>query len=260
MEGQENKNKNVQAVDRALSILEALAKEGAPMSLTLISSELKLNISTVHRLLATLIAAKFVVQEKDSGKYKLGLKVFEIGYSVVKNLNIPQIAKPYLKELVEKFNETINLAVLDGKEVIYIDQVESKNVVKMLARPGTRAPAYCTGSGKILLSKFKPHEIDREFANYKFVKYTENSAGNVEELQEKINRVRQQGYSIDREEMENAVRCAAVPIFNHEENLIAALSLSGPRNRLSYEFLTNEVVPELNQAAQNISRLLGNIR
>lgn len=259
MEGKDGRIKTVQAVNRALAILEALAKAGSPMALTTLSAELKLNISTVHRLLATLIVAGFVEQEVDSGKYKLGLKVFEIGNSVIKNLNIPKVAKPYLKELVEKFNETINLAVLDGNEVVYIDQVESKNVVKMMAKPGTRGPAYCTGAGKILLSKLTPNEINTLFANYDFIKHTANSAGSLEELQDKLAEVRRQGYSIDREEMENGVRCAAAPIFNHEGNLVAAVSLSGPSNRLSYHFLTEKVVPELLQVTQNISKLLGNM-
>ncbi len=257
MEEKEGKHKTVQAVDRALAILDALAKEGTPMALTSLSAELKLNISTVHRLLATLIASGFVQQDAETGKYKLGLKVFEIGNAVLKNLNIPKVAKPYLKELVEKYNETINLAILDGQDVVYIDQVESKNVVKMMAKPGTRGPAYCTGSGKMLLTKLSDREIKRFFSNYKFVKHTANSAGSIEELQAKLAEVKEKGYSIDREEMEEGVRCAAVAIYDHEGNISAALSLSGPASRLEYDYLEQTIVPELLTTAQHISRLLG---
>jgi DNA-binding IclR family transcriptional regulator len=259
MERRDGKVKTVQAVDRTLAILDGLSKEGVPMTLTALSAELRLNISTVHRLLSTLIVWGFVEQEFDTGKYKLGIKAFEIGNAVFKNLDLFKVAKPILKELVEKFNETVNLAVLDGREVVYINQVESKNMIKMMAKPGSRGPAYCTGSGKILLSKLSNKEIERIFAKEKFVKFTENTVGNTEELKTVLEKVRQQAYAIDREEIEVGVRCAAVPVYNLTGSLKAALSLSGPGNRLSYEYLTDTVVPELRASAQKISRNLGNV-
>ncbi|MDW7674637.1 MAG: IclR family transcriptional regulator [Bacillota bacterium] len=258
MDRKDVKVKTVQAVDRTLGILDTLGKEGVPMTLTALSAELKLNISTVHRLLSTLIVWGFVEQELDTGKYKLGIKAFEIGNAVFKNLDLCKVAKPILKDLVEKFSETVNLAVLDGREVVYIEQVESKNVIKMMAKPGTRGPAYCTGSGKTLLAKLTDREIDRMFGKYNFIKYTENTVDSVERLKEKLDEIRKKGYAIDQEEIEAGVRCAAVPVYNHEGNMVAALSITGPGNRLSYEYLKDEIVPELLSAAMQISRSLGN--
>lgn len=252
-----NSNKTVQSVDRAIAILNTLAEEGTPMALTSLSAHLKLNISTVHRLLATLIVAGYVQQDLDTGKYKLGIKVFEVGNAALKYLNIPKIAKPFLKELVEKYNETVNLAVLDGQEVVYIDQVESKNVVKMMAKPGTRGPAYCTGSGKMLLTRFSDDELKRLFSKYKFIKHTKNSAGNIGELLEKIAEVKKNNYAIDREEMEEGVRCAAVGILDYEGRLAAALSLSGPANRLEYDYLEETIVPDLLSTTREITKMIG---
>jgi DNA-binding IclR family transcriptional regulator len=258
MERRDVKVKTVQAVDRTLAILDALGKVGTPMTLTALSAELRLNISTVHRLLSTLIVWGFVEQERETGKYKLGIKAFEIGNAVFKNLDLFKVAKPILKELVEKFNETVNLAVLDGREVVYINQVESKNMIKMLAKPGSRGPAYCTGSGKVLLSKLSNKEIDRIFAKYNFARFTENTVGSIDELKTVLEEVRQRGYAIDREEIEVGVRCAAVPVYNLNGSLIAALSLSGPGSRLSYEYLIETVVPDLMVSAKKISKNLGN--
>lgn len=257
MDRRDVKVKTVQSVDRTLAILDALGREGTPMTLTALSAELKLNISTVHRLLSTLIVWGFVEQEIETGKYKLGIKAFEIGNAVFKNLDLFKVAKPILKELVEKFNETVNLAVLDGREVVYINQIESKNVIKMMAKPGSRGPAHCTGSGKVLLSRLSNREIERLFAKRKFEKFTETTVGCVEELKKVLDEVRQLGYAIDREEIEVGVRCAAVPVYTYEGNLVAALSLSGPANRLSYDYLEETIVPELLESAEKISKSLG---
>ncbi|KXS45855.1 MAG: IclR family transcriptional regulator, partial [Candidatus Frackibacter sp. T328-2] len=169
------KRKIVQSVDRALIILEALADEGQPMTLSNLTEKVDLNISTTHRILNTLGERGFTAQEEDSGKYYLGLKAFEIGNAAQKNINLINIAKPYLQKLVDECNETTNLAILDEGEVVYIDQVASTNMVKMFAQIGSRGPAYCTGTGKALLAYEDQDKWPELFEKMDFNKLTSNT-------------------------------------------------------------------------------------
>ncbi|MGI9952537.1 IclR family transcriptional regulator [Moorellaceae bacterium AZ2] len=258
--GRERKNskvQGVQAVDRALSILEALARAEGPVMLSALSAELGLHISTVHRLLNTLARRGFVEQEPYQGRYRLGLKVFEIGNRALYTLDIRAVARPYLRELVEEFNETANLAVLDGSEVVYIDQVESKNMIKMLARPGTRGPAYCTGAGKVLLAALSPSQLEKFLAATPLKPYTPATITDPDQLKQELEKVRHQGFAVDKGELEEGVRCVAAPIKNHEQRVVAALSVSGPSSRITDELLQGKLVERVRTAALNISQALG---
>ncbi len=258
--GNERKAKTVQSVDRTLAILETLASYREPISLTMLSVKLGLNISTVHRLLNTLIIAGFVEQEPNQGHYRLGLKTFEIGNAALYNLDIRSIAKPYLKELVDRCSETANLSVLNHGDVVYIDQVESPNIVKMFAQPGTRGPAYCTACGKVLLAALIPGEVNQIIKETKFFKYTDSTITDPELLKEEIDKVRQQSYAIDFGELEEGVQCVAAPIRNHEGKTIAAISVSGPETRISQVFSQAELIKLIIEAANRISLQLGFFR
>lgn len=251
------KTKGVQAVDRALILLEALARAEGPVSLSALSAEVGLHISTVHRLLNTLARRGFVEQEPYQGRYRLGLKLFEIGHRALYSLDIRAVARPFMRQLVEEFNETANLAVLDGTEVVYIDQVESKNMVKMMARPGTRGPAYCTGAGKVLLAYLPPSQLEKVLSSLNLEPYTPMTITDVGRLKQELEAVRQQGFAIDREELEEGVRCVAAPIRNHEQRVVAALSVSGPSNRLTEELIRERLVEAVCRAARVISEALG---
>ncbi|AGL01782.1 IclR family transcriptional regulator [Desulfoscipio gibsoniae] len=255
--GKERKTKTVQSVDRSLAILEALAKHREPIALTVLSVKLGLNISTVHRLLNTLIVAGFVEQEPNQGHYRLGLKTFEIGNAALYNLDIRSIAKPYLKELVDRCSETANLSVLNRGEVVYIDQVESPNIVKMFAKPGTRGPAYCTASGKVLLAALPPGELNQIIKETKFYKYTDSTITDPELLKKELAKVNQQNYASDLGELEEGVQCVAAPIRSHEGKIIAAISVSGPDARISQGFPQAELIKLITEAANRISLQLG---
>lgn len=257
MDSKNSKIKTVQSVERALAIVDVLADEGSAMKLSAISSKLELNISTVHRLLNTLMVWGYVEQDPYLGRYRLGIKSFEIGNKALYSLDIRSVAKPHLKQLVDKTNETANLAVLVDGEVVYIDQVETHNIIKMFASPGTRGPAYCTGSGKALLASLSEHEVNRLTREMKFIEYTSKTITNPEKLKRELEKVRQQGISIDLGEMEEDVRCVAAPIQNHEGKTVAAISLSGPRTRMTDELIKKELVPMVKDTARQISSLLG---
>ncbi|HHX77536.1 MAG TPA: IclR family transcriptional regulator [Firmicutes bacterium] len=257
LEKKTGKIKTVQSVERALSLLNLLAKEETAMRLSAISKETGLNISTVHRLLNTLIVYGFVEQEPQTGRYRLGIKCFEIGNKALYTLDIRSIAKPYLKRMVEKSNETANLVILVEGEVVYIDQVETHNIIKMFARPGTRGPSYCTGVGKVLLASLSEHEINRLAKGFNFYKYTDKTITDIDNLKKELAKIKEQGYSLDLGELEDDVRCVAAPIIDHEGKTIAAISLSGPYSRMPDKYLLEELVPLVKDTAGDISSHLG---
>lgn len=253
----ESRAKTVQAVDRTLAILETLAAHKNPAPLSVLAREVGLNVSTVHRLLHTLMGRGFVQQEPDSGRYKLGLKIFELGTAALSALDVRQVGRTYLEEIVRTCNETANLVVLDHDEVVYVDQVESSRQVKMIAKIGGRAPVYCTGSGKAILSQLPPAERDDLLERVSLVRRTARTMTDPANLRRELAEIQRRGYSLDNEEMEEGVRCVAAPVTNSFGRVVGAISVSGPSSRLTDEYLEAKLIPTVRSAATQLSRRLG---
>ena len=257
-ESEERDGRYVQSVERALNILEIMAAVGTPITVTEVAGKVKLKISTVHRLLSTLMHRGYVEQEDDN-KYRLGLKLMEIGNAVIYYFDIRSVARPYLVELMGRCNETVNLAILDGADVVYIDQVESKNliIVKMLAQVGNRGPAYCASSGKALLAFLPPEKLEETLPRLDLVKYTNETISDLNDLRKELKRVREDGYAVDWGEREEHVRCVAAPIFNYENRVVASVSISGPSTRITTYYMKNELVHLIRETAKRISKKMG---
>jgi|LSQX01.3.fsa_nt_gb DNA-binding IclR family transcriptional regulator len=239
----------VQALDRALDIIEELAKSEGSLKLTELSQKLELHKSTVHRLLATLLYKGYAEQDED-GRYKAGLKLFEIGANVLTKMDLRKRIKPYLVSLQEETRETIHLGVLDQKDVVYIDKEETSEIIRMHSEIGNRVEAYCTSLGKVLLA-FKNLDIFQLYAAGDLQKHTKNTIIDRGLLAEHLALVKKQGYAIDDEEQEPGIRCIGGPIFDYTGNIIAAFSIAGPSNRM-----TEERVMELSSTVLKYSRLI----
>ncbi len=250
------REKPVQSVERSLRILELMAERGQPLSLSDISHHLKLKISTAHRLLKTLIICGFAQQDPYSGKYLLGIKNFTIGYNALYSLDIRNVARPFLHQLVARYHETASLGILDQGDLIYIDQVESEKMVKMLARLGSRLPAHSHAVGKVLLSALSETELELFLKNKKLEKFTENTINSAEQLKKELYTIRKQSYALDLEETELGIRCVAAPVFNHLGHATAAVGISAPSSRVSSTYL-NELAGAVKQAGKEISMRLG---
>jgi len=249
--------KVVQAVEKALRILEALGNRASPLTLSEICETINLNMSTTYRLLQTLISKGFVHYDEFSGKYRLGIKTFRIGNAALYAIDFRAEARPLLQELVSLCKETANLVILDGNEVVYIEQVESRSMVRMLARLGSRLPAYSTGGGKAILAYLEEEELNEYLVRQNLVPHTVNTITSPTELKKALARIRQDGYAVDREEMEYGVRCVAAPIRNYTGKVIAALSVSGPGARMTDEYVEARLAPLVKQFADRISARLG---
>lgn len=251
-------SKSVQSVDRALLILEALAEAARPLHLAELVQMVKLKPSTVHRLLSTLMKHDFVEQD-DRSCYRLAMKLYYMGNSATYAVDIKELARPVMHDLLDRYNETVNLAILDRGEVVYIDQLESSNIVivRMFARVGNRGPAYCTGSGKVLLAGLSEEEFSRYLRNVTLRGFTSDTITDPITLTREINRVKKEGYALDLGERDEGVGCVAAPINNREGRVVAALSVSGPSMRMAAPFLNNQLAPVIKTSANQISAKLG---
>jgi len=249
----------VQSVIKAMKIFEELVYNGSAISLSKLSERVGLNISTVHRLVNTLLDLGYVEQNGD-GQYRLGLFAYEIADIINRDFDLRKVVHPILEEIAAECNETCNLVVLENSQVVYLDQVESTNMVRMFASPGSRGPAYCTGAGKMLLSYLEERELAEYIQKTEFVPYTENTITDPLELERELKKIRLQGYSLDLEEREKGVRCVAAPILGREGKILGAISVSGPSTRISMDFLKQKLIPLVTEKSNYITRRFRNSR
>ena len=225
----------VKAVGRALDIIEELVKADDDLGVTELSQRLDIHKSTIYRLLSTLSYRGYVEQDSRTNNYKVGIKLFEVGSSVLNKMDLRSKIKPHLEQLMLDTKETVHLGILDDYEVVYIDKVESNETIRMYSKIGRRVPTHCTSLGKVLLAYSPEEVVDNAIQVKGLPKYTENTITDPDEFKERLARVRERGYAIDDEEQEPNIRCLAGPIFNYDGEIIAAFSISGPLMRMSEE-------------------------
>ena len=216
----------IRAVERALDVLRAFSPQEPELGVTDLSRRLGLHKSTVHRILSTLQRRGVVVQDPASGRYRLGLRLFELGSLAVNSIEVRRVARPFLEEVHQACGETVHLAILDEGDVVYIDKIESTRGVRMYSQVGRRAPAHCTGLGKVLLAGLPDIALNHILERKGLLSHTSRTITSPQELREHLALVRQRGYAIDSGEHEELVRCAAAPVFDHTGQVVAAASIA----------------------------------
>lgn len=247
----------IQSVVRALKVLELFTAEAPSLGLKEIAKSVGLSKPTVFRILSTLKSMDYIEQDPGSGKYMLGLKVFEIGSAFINKMSIRSFAMPLLQEFVDKCKETIHLAILDKREIVYIDKIDGTQTIRMMSAVGKRAPAHCTSVGKAILSHKSSKELDEVMSNIKMVKLTKNSITDRKELKKELQQIKKQGYAIDNEELEIGLKCVGVPIFDYHGDTVGGISVSGPSTRFTPSRLKNELIPLVVETAEKVSCRLG---
>jgi DNA-binding IclR family transcriptional regulator len=245
----------VQSVDRTLDVLEALATRRSATGISELAQIVGLHVSTVHRLLATLVDRGYVRQDPESSRYHLGSRIFTLSSAADIHLDLRLVARPYLERMMRHSGETANLVTASDREVVYLDQVASMHLVKMFTAPGMRVPFYCTGTGKAILA-FKPLDFVESVLQGPFKRYTPHTHVSRAAIEKELAQIRRLGYSVDNEEMEEGVRCLAVPIFDRRRQVVGALSVSGPTTRMTLERV-DKLASNARAIADELSRQLG---
>lgn len=243
---------SIQVIERMVALLDALAEQPDPVSLKDLAVATGLHPSTAHRILNDLVMKRFV-DRSEPGSYRLGMRLLELGNIVKSRINVREAALDFMRSLHRKTNQTINLSVRQGDEIVYIDRSFSERSGMQVVRAiGGRAPLHLTSTGKLFLSVDDPKTVRAYATRTGLAGQTKNSITDLTKLERELSQVRALGYARDNEELELGVRCMAAGIRDDSGRLIAGLSISAPTERLQEEWLE-----DLTNTAGQISSVLG---
>ena len=245
------------SVANSIRLTKAFSESEFEMGISALAAKLGLAKSTVHRLATTLVEYDILEQNRETGKYRLGLALFELGTLVRRKMDVMSEAQSQIHALADLTGETVQLAILDHLSVLYIRIRESRQAVRLSSGLGSRAPAHCTSVGKALLA-YQPPEVVRQIVEAGLKRYTQNTICEPAALMEELASVRQKGYAVDDEEIEPGLRCVAAPIRDHTGQVVAAISVAAPVQRMTKKAVQG-TVPSVMASADSISRRLGYI-
>jgi DNA-binding IclR family transcriptional regulator len=206
--------------------------------------------------MVNLDAAGLVERNPRTGRYRLGLRIFELGGLVMQQMNLWDEALPFLEGLVHDTGETGHLAVLDGGEAIYIERVEARRALRVPSAIGRGYPAHATNLGKVLLADLAPEQVEQIVAERGLAAYTPHTITDPEGLAAELERIRAVGYAVDNEEYDEGLRCIGAPVRDHSGHVVAALGIGGPVTRITPDRV-DELAELVMTAARGLSRRLG---
>ena len=243
------------SVDNSIRLLTSFSGQENELGITTLASRLRLAKSTVHRLAATLTSAGFLEQNSETGKYRLGVALFELGALVRRRMDVANEARPKLRELLEKTGETVQLGIVDHYSVLYVYEMESPRAIRMAAAVGGRAPLHCTAVGKVLLA-FQPPDYVKQVIEGGLSAYTAKTVTKRDAVLGMLEEVCLREHAIDDEESEGGLRAVAAPVRNHSGAVIAALGVAAPVQRMSKKVM-HTCVPSVIETANAVSARLG---
>jgi IclR family pca regulon transcriptional regulator len=248
----------IESLQRGLQVLSLFNRERSALTLTEIVEATGLNKSTTFRIVNTLDSSGYLERDPDTRQYRPGLKVLQLGFTAISSLEFSQLARPYLRKLSETTGETTSLSVLDALEVIYVDRIRSRQIiVGIVLGIGSRIPAHCASMGKVILAHLPPQELARRLDQTPLTPCTSNSKIDRPAIEAELMQVRRQGYATNDEELEVGLRAVAAPIWDHNNQVVAAINASGSVRTISNKRLLSEIMPQVCHTAELISLALG---
>ena len=222
------------SVKNALRILNSFSMDEPEKKISDISADLGLNKSTVSRTMATLASEGFVFKDPDTKKYRLGYSILTLSGILNSNMDVYRESQPVVIKLVENIGETAHISIFADLEVVYLQKVECNHPVRFLTHVGKRNPPYCTSSGKVLMAFSNDNVID-SIIKKGLIQYTKNTIINPDKLRAHLKQIRENGYAYSVEEFSEGVVTIAAPIYDYTGKVIAALSIVGPKQRISQQ-------------------------
>lgn len=244
----------INSLEKGTRILELLADKGE-LSVTKVAEHLSLNRTGSHRFLATLRELGYV-EKNLNGRYQLTFKMLELGMKMASRFEIRREARPYMQELSLAFRETVNLGFRENLEILHLDKIDSPEILRTDSPVGSRAPAYCTALGKACLAFLPKNELDVLLNGIKLKSHGPNTITSKRKLRQELEKIRNQGYAIDNEELAYGLRCVAVPIFDHTGWPRYSISVAGPVMRLS-EKRMQQIQKTMKKVCSELSKRLG---
>ena len=246
----------VKSATRVLGVLDLLSTEPEGLSYAEIQRRTGWPRSSTYNLLQTMLASGYLELGEDGQNYRVGLRAWEVGQAYRRCRDLASRAMPHLRRACQRLNETVQLAVLDGLDNVYIAKVDADHPVKLVSEIGSRLPAYATGLGKVLLAGLDEAELARRLEDRELEPFTDRTITSKEQLLEVLYAVREQGFGTDEEEYTLGVFCVAVPVRDEAGAVVAAMSSSIARTRVSREHIEGMRLV-LTEEATRVSNSLG---
>ena len=234
-------------------LLEAIARGNAPRGVTDLSKELDLTKSNTFRLLQTLVAAKYVRHDAQTGLYSASPRLFELGMLVGNQLDVRVVARPVLVSLVGSTGESASIGILEGADVLFLDRVDSPNPVRAILRNGERLPSYASSCGKVLLA-WSSDEVVNALAG-RLTRFTAHTLTSMRALRRDLSLIREQGYAVVKGEWHLEISSVAAPVFNRDDVIVGALMVSGPSVRFTDDKITN-LIDAVRRGAKRVTERL----
>ncbi len=245
-------SESVRAVERALDVLMCFTKETPELTMTQISEHVGIHKSTAHRLLATLENKRFVQRDQETGIYRLGIRLLQMAYLTLEQNDLRRLAVPFMHKLCDQYEENIDLTVLDGADVVFINILEGPRRVKLAAATGQRLPAFATASGKAILA-FMPEKSVQNILDRGMPQLTPYTLSMRDELLQDLDSIKDLGFAISEQELEEQINAVAAPIFDLDGQPIASIAVAGPAYRLTRERMLM-IGPDVVATAKEISQ------
>jgi len=246
----------IESIRRAIQVLNSFTLNESELRIAELNKRLNLHKSTIHRILVTLEDEGIIAKDQVSQKYRLGIKLFELGYIVKEHIEIRNYALPIMRELAQKTEESIDLNIILDEKRVSIEKIESLHDVRRVIQLGKSLPLYCGGSGKALLAFLPDEEIDKIIQKERLIPLGPNTITEPIKLKECLKEIRRKGYAISFEERVLGSTSIGVPILDYNGRVAASLSISGPITRFTKQKITT-FISLAKQAAREISVSLG---
>jgi IclR family pca regulon transcriptional regulator len=250
-----------QSIERGLAILSSFRSGRPLLGISELSREVGLSRSTTHRYVATLAGLGYLRQDAPTRKYRLGPRVLDLGFSAINSMELREVAAPYLQQLSDETGYTVNMAILDDLDIVYVERCRSARAgqreIDLNLHVGSRLPGYCTSLGKVLLAYLPADTRAGALARIEFARRGPNTIVSRSALENELKRVRRNGFAINNEELAYGLRSIAAPIFAHDGAALAAINLAVHRTMISVEDLVERLSARLRRAADEISAQLG---
>jgi IclR family pca regulon transcriptional regulator len=242
----------VQSLERGLSVIRVLSVPAPGLTLTDVAREADLTRAAARRFLLTLVDLGYV--RCDDRRFSLTPSVLELGYSFLSSLTLPEIAQPHLRDLVQRVHESSSVSVLDGTDVVYVAREPTQRIMTVAIAVGTRFPAFATSMGRVLLAGLDDAELDAFFGRAELTPLTAGTVTSEDALRGVIETVREAGWALVDQELEDGLRAVAVPIHNAQSKVAAAINLSTQASRRTPQMIEDELLPPLLETAARIER------
>ncbi|HEX9338050.1 MAG TPA: IclR family transcriptional regulator C-terminal domain-containing protein [Pseudonocardiaceae bacterium] len=240
----------VQSLDRGLAVIRAFDAEHSELTLSDVARQTGLTRAAARRFLRTLVEIGYMRTE--GGKFALRPKILELGYAYLSSLSLPELALPHMEQLVEHVHESSSMCVLDGDEIVYVARVPTKRIMAVVIAVGTRFPAYATSMGRVLLAGRSDDWLDGYLASAQLRQLTPHTTTDGKELRSELLRVRERGWAMVDQELEEGLRSVAAPVHDATGRVAAAINVAVNASRRSSEEVVAEVVPLLLETARQI--------